>query len=91
MKKKLYYIAVFMVCGTLDITLNLLVKTELMAGLWWRVIDTNYTVDNDTKKEGWLRCLMKVILTRGTLVLLYIWFLFIIELSLVMTSLYLSL
>lgn len=33
MKKKLYYIAVFMVCGTLDITLNLLVKTELMAGL----------------------------------------------------------
>lgn len=77
----LYSVAVFMVCGTLDITLSLLVKTELMAGLWWQVIDMNYTVDSDTKNEGWLRCLMKVISTRGTLVLLYIWFLFIIELS----------
>lgn len=32
-KMFLYSIAVFMVCGTLDIILSLLVKTELMAGL----------------------------------------------------------
>lgn len=32
-KMFLYSIVVFMVCGTLDIILSLLVKTELMAGL----------------------------------------------------------